>query len=132
MTDVVLQPKLLQLETYLYTFDDGHTIRWNITQAVSYVQGLPLSAAVPIPRADLQVFVDNNEPDPARYDLVDCRVPGIAAPILSEGAVVYTLIDGNHRAGRALRDGLPFSAYILTDEASRSCIIHCTNWSYVP
>ena len=132
MTDFVLKPKFLALTTYVFTFDDGHTIRWNITQALQYVAHHTSSQALPIPPEALRIFVANNKPDPTRYERVDPGVPGIAAPILNEGHVEYLLIDGNHRAGRALRDGVPFSAYALTHAASRSCIIHCTNWSYVP
>lgn len=132
MADFIRKPKFLELVTYIFTFDDGHTIQWNITQALKYVAQLEASQAIEVPGEALRIFVANNTPDPQRYDLVDPTIPGIAAPIRTEGRIEYILIDGNHRAGRALRDGLPFRAYTLSDIASRSCILHCTNWSYVP
>lgn len=56
-------------------------------------------------------------------DHVDPKYPGILAHLWGPGAEGtlehgHLLIDGNHRAARCLRDGLPYRAYLLTEEES--------------
>lgn len=55
---------------------------------------------------------------------VDPTIPGIVAHVWSPeetGELIHghRLIDGHHRAARCLQDGLPYFAYILTEEESR-------------
>jgi len=61
-------------------------------------------------------------------DHVDPRYPGIIAHVryrTNDGEMIYghVLIDGNHRAARCLRDGLPFFAQLLTEEESQEILV---------
>ena len=61
-------------------------------------------------------------------DHVDPRFPGIIAHVscpdgTGETQRGHVLIDGNHRAARCLRDGLPFFAYLLTEPESEAVLV---------
>lgn len=88
------------------------------------------------------------EPDSVRASVEDCDIddehvghvdptlPGLIACVwytTDEGAVVkgHLLIDGNHRATRCLRDGLPFSAYLLDERESLEILRRCPD-TYAP
>jgi hypothetical protein len=64
-----------------------------------------------------------NQFDPRHLDHVDPRLPGIACPVdyTDDLQPILCLIDGSHRAARRRRDGLPFFAYVLTDQESELC-----------
>jgi hypothetical protein len=113
-------------QTFRYKFPTGEPdIVWDIGAARQAVtRGLTvLPEPVRIEPAMMRDISESNEWDPERLDGVDPDEPGIAAPIIDEGRVIYILIDGQHRNARALRDGKAFSAYILTDQASRACVL---------
>jgi glutamate-1-semialdehyde 2,1-aminomutase len=65
--------------------------------------------------------------DACHFDHVDPTIPGIIASITyrteeGEDIQAQLLIDGHHRAGRCLRDGLPYFAFLL-DEAESDAIL---------
>ncbi len=70
----------------------------------------------------------NEEHHAAHIDHVDPSVPGIAGQRL--GGIC--LMDGNHRARRCLRDGLPFSVYVLDLAESTRCLIHSDQTDFTP
>jgi hypothetical protein len=54
--------------------------------------------------------------------------PGVIAQVrypLDNGQTVtaHLLIDGNHRAARSLRDGVPFFAYLLTEDETAQTLL---------
>jgi hypothetical protein len=66
--------------------------------------------------------------DECHIDHVDPSIPGLIAFIeyrFDDGELVtaHVLIDGHHRAARCLRDGLPFFAYLLTEDESRAVLL---------
>jgi hypothetical protein len=64
-----------------------------------------------------------NQFDPVHLDHVDPALPGIVCAIdyTEYSYPIVCLIDGSHRATRCRRDGLPFFAYVLTDQESQLC-----------
>jgi hypothetical protein len=60
---------------------------------------------------------------PAHLDHVDATLPGIVTVLeyTDDSQPLTCLIDGSHRAGKCRRDGLPFFAYLLTEEESLHC-----------
>jgi hypothetical protein len=61
--------------------------------------------------------------DRAHVAEVDCAVPGIAAPLLEDGQVMYVVIDGIHRCVRAYQEGRPFQVHVLADADARRCVV---------
>lgn len=109
-------------QVFEYIIPDIGTLRWDINRARACVTAHP-RPAWPIPPHDLAEIVAANTHDPAHLDAVNPAEPGIAAPLLTEGHIDYILIDGHHRAARALRDGLPFAAVPLSDAENRRCLL---------
>lgn len=73
--------------------------------------------------------VENCTVDDFHVAHVDPRFPGIIACVeyrAEDGELIqaHLLIDGHHRAARCLRDGLPFFAYILSEEESKEILIN--------
>ena len=65
---------------------------------------------------------------PEHIDHVHTEYPGIIAHVWhpqQNGELLHghLLIDGNHRAARCLKLGLPFFAYVLTEEESRQILL---------
>src|SRR5439155_17198266 len=65
---------------------------------------------------------------PAHVDHVDPKYPGIISHVwyadpAGEDLHGHVLIDGNHRAARCLRDGLPYFAYVLSECESREILL---------
>jgi hypothetical protein len=82
-----------------------------------------------IPEDLLAKMLEVNEEHYASHlDHVDPRIPGILAQRL--GGIC--LMDGNHRARRCLRDGLPFNAYMLSMPESMECLIHSDTVDFTP
>jgi len=72
---------------------------------------------------DVAYCVDNSRIYKRHLDHVDPQYPGIIAHLWGPGEGGtwehgHVLIDGNHRAARCLRDGLPFSVYLLSEDES--------------
>lgn len=98
---------------------------WNINQAkVEVATASSVIATVEIERDQMQIIATRSEFDEAHLPRVDITQPGIGAPVvLPDGSVAFILIDGTHRCVRAYREGRPFFARLLTDEAAARCVI---------
>ena len=77
---------------------------------------------------DLRLEVKSSELDEAHVPHVDPTIPGIISHIYfpeADGTEVHghLLIDGHHRAARALQLKQPFFAYILTEAESREVLL---------
>jgi hypothetical protein len=120
-----LRDAVLAVEAFRYKIPGEPDIVWNVTLARLAVARGEVAQPLPvkIAPADMLAIAQANEWDPARIEQADCDRPGIAAPLIMEGRVAYILIDGQHRNARAVREGRSFSAYLLTDEASRACVL---------
>jgi len=82
-----------------------------------------------VPPELLHKMLEVNEEHHAEHiDHVDPSVPGIAGQRF--GGIC--LMDGNHRARRCLRDGLPFSVYVLDLAESVRCLIHSDQIDFTP
>lgn len=73
---------------------------------------------------DVRFSVEGCRIHPQHLDHVDPKYPGIIAHYwypMPDGTVAqgHVLIDGNHRAARCLRDGLPYFVHILSEAESR-------------
>jgi hypothetical protein len=84
--------------------------------------------AVEVEEESARASVEESELDVRHVDHVNPTIPGVIAHIhyrLDDGEVVkaYVLIDGHHRAARCLRDGVPFLAYLLTEEESKAILL---------
>lgn len=72
---------------------------------------------------DVEYSIDRAEINEKHVDHVDTSIPGIVCHVFfptKDGRVVQAqrLIDGHHRAAKCLKMGLPFYAFILTEEES--------------
>jgi hypothetical protein len=79
---------------------------------------------VEVDEESVRITVDETDVDECHLDHVDPTIPGIISHVFyrtEQGEEVrgHALIDGNHRAARCLRDGLPYFAYLLTEQESR-------------
>ncbi|MCA9089323.1 MAG: hypothetical protein KDA90_11910 [Planctomycetaceae bacterium] len=80
---------------------------------------------VELDRDDVDYCLDGCRIHEQHLDHVDTKYPGILAHCwypLPDGTIAHghALIDGNHRAARCRRDGIPYYAYLLTEEESRA------------
>jgi hypothetical protein len=111
-------------ETYTFTCPGQEPpTRWNVSYAKQLVGCGCIVATVDIDRQTMMDISTRNEWNPAKLPYVDPSDPGIAAPFVHEGALIYILIDGTHRCVKALQQGVPFRAHLLTDDAARACHI---------
>lgn len=83
--------------------------------------------SVELDETDVMYLVDNSRIHKQHLDHVDTQYPGILAHLWGPGEGGtwehgHLLIDGNHRAARCLRDGLPFRAYLMS-EFETECIL---------
>lgn len=124
------------IEFFDYQIDDAHGggyVRWDVTAAKAAVAAGAVITRSTMALEDMAEIAARNDWDEAVVAKADPAQPGIAAPIIVPGlGVVYTLIDGTHRCVAALRRGQPFVADLLTDEASRRCIVALTDPELVP
>lgn len=123
MAEKVIIPTDIRVETFEYTIEAVGSILWNVTLAKQLIERR-YHAVVDIAVSDMQDIVERNEYDPNHLKNVDPTCPAIAAPILWEKKIIYVMIDGIHRCARALQDGLPFQAKLLTDDDARACWIN--------
>jgi hypothetical protein len=77
---------------------------------------------------DLRYCVANSHIRKRHVNHVNLRFPGIMAHVFftnAEGVEErgHLLIDGNHRAAKSLRLGVPYRFYLLTEEESRRILI---------
>ena len=118
-----LEMTQFKLRRFTYTIPDVGGITWDINRAMAEVDAGQVLATLEVPRDQLESIREKNSWDPGVVAKADPSQPGIGAPIVHEGRVIYVLIDGTHRAVRALQDGVPFMACLLTDEAARRCVL---------
>lgn len=83
--------------------------------------------AVELETDDIAYCVDNSRIHEQHLDHVNPIYPGILAHLWGPGEGGtwehgHLLIDGNHRAARCLRDGLPFRAYLLSEDESEQIL----------
>jgi len=84
--------------------------------------------AVELEEESTRLSLEGCTMDEAHIDHVDPTIPGLIAHVFhttpeGEELAGHVLIDGNHRAARCLRDGLPFRAYLLTEDESRAILL---------
>lgn len=77
---------------------------------------------------DVAFSVDNSRIHLQHLAHVDLKYPGIIAHYWyttpdGEELVGHVLIDGHHRAARALQEGVPFWVYLLTADESRQILL---------
>lgn len=121
--EVTLQRTDKVVEGFTYHTILGQTIRWNVTQAQEEVKAGHVLVRTEIDRPAMQDIANANEWTEEGVADADPSIDGIAAPLLAMGTVIYVLIDGTHRLVRAMRDGKPFFAKLLTDDANRRCVV---------
>lgn len=78
--------------------------------------------------ADVRFSVETSEIDERHLPHVNMSIPGIMGHVwlpVADGEVWHghVLIDGNHRAARALKEGIPFEIFVLSEEESRSVLL---------
>ena len=78
-------------------------------------------ACPPLPHDYLAHVASHNEFDEAHVAEVDVSEPGIAVEHEYHGQTYHVLIDGTHRAVRALREGREFRAFILPVAVADRC-----------
>lgn len=124
MKDLYLLPDF-RIEVYHYDVPNYGRITWDINRAKEQVKaGYVVSPRpVDVARKEMENIMARCKWTEAHVAEVDVSIPGIAAPFLWEQAIVYVPIDGIHRMVRAYREGKPFSFWLLTNEASRACVI---------
>jgi hypothetical protein len=82
---------------------------------------------VELERDDVAYCVDNSRIHKQHIDHVNTKYPGILGHLWGPGEDGtwehgHVLIDGNHRAARCLRDGLPFRACLLSEDESEQIL----------
>jgi hypothetical protein len=112
-------------EAFTFTTILGDVFTWDITRARELVQagGANVIGLSEIPPSVLAEIAVSNEWQQAVVDKADPTQHGIAAPVVAFGQVIYILIDGTHRAVKALHDRTPFCAWMLSDKANRACLV---------
>lgn len=125
MPDDLLFLRTVRVEVYHYDVPNYGRLTWDVTRAKEQVAAgfIQTPNPVEIPRAELRNLMIRCDWTEAHVAEVDPSVPGIAAPFIWGGQIIYVPIDGIHRAVRAFRDEVPFSVWLLTDAASRACIV---------
>lgn len=121
----VLVRTQVEHEAFTFTTVLGETFTWDITRAREHVEKQDVAGLDEIPIGVLQEIAASNEWEQSVVDKADPSRPGIAAPIVAMGQVIYILVDGTHRAVKALQQGRTFSAWLLTPAANRACLVRC-------
>lgn len=127
LPDAVLVRTEVQHEAFTFTTILGDAITWDVTRARDHVTRGNVVGFSEIPVSTLAEIAALNAWQEDVVATADPTQHGIAAPIVAMGHVIYVLIDGTHRAVRALRDHVPFSAWLLNDVANRDCVVRAPN-----
>jgi hypothetical protein len=118
-------------ESYSFTMTDpDQEIVWSLDVARGYIR----AGLVPIMELDpdalkswIDTYADVDEAHLDHIPLESIYVPGIliaiaTAPTVDDPIEIFPiLLDGTHRATRALREGRPFFAYVLNEPQQRDC-----------
>jgi hypothetical protein len=86
---------------------------------------------------DVRHSLEWSEIHPQHLAHVDLRFPGVIAHYWyteADGTVLHghVLIDGHHRAARALQEGVVFRAYVLSEEESKRVTVRAPNLAPAP
>lgn len=121
----MLQVTHFKLQYYKLTIPEHGELVWNITRAKECVARGELHQPTPmaITRPVMEKVIAQCEWDEDHLVHVDPAIPGISAPMIWEGHVIWIPIDGIHRIVRAVRENRPFSVWMLTEAASRACLL---------
>lgn len=119
-----LNNQLHLTEDYGITGEHGRALSWSVNKARAEIAAADL-APQPITPAELWALLEGHDLTIAHLDHIPRNAPdvGILAPSPDSSGTGYALINGSHRAARALRDGRPFSAYVLTPEMSTRALL---------
>ena len=127
------------MQTFEYSFPNGDQIVWSVDKAMDLVRDGQVLTLMELPRDQMLLIAQRNEWSLSKLEDADPSEPGIAAPIIVTRDeqpqlgpelkhIIYVLIDGTHRCVRALCNGVPFKAHILTDQASSQSILLAPAW----
>ena len=118
------------IEAFTLTNYRGETLRWNVTKALELVAAGRVIRKERLSAEVMLSVAENNEWTDDGVANADPSVPGIAAPVVENGAVMFVLIDGIHRCVRSIVDlasgvegAKPFEAWLLTADANRECLM---------
>lgn len=116
-------------KAYTYSVDGHGDIVWDIGLALAFANAGEIETTIEVDRDQMAMIAARNDFNEARLAEVDPSIPGIAAPVWIPqiDQRVYVLIDGTHRCVRALRDGVPFHARVLTHVAALKCMVECAD-----
>lgn len=128
---------LAVFQTYRYTIQGEQDLVWDITKAKRLaLNNDNLRAITEIPRAEMEDILRRFDYDKEYARTVDPSQPGIGAPMVMEvggrTAIAFIVIDGVHRIARAVELNKPFKVRLLTDEASRACLVSKDNNPRMP
>lgn len=113
----------LQNETFSYQHE-GHTYLWNVTRAKAIVEERPREPDLFRPQ-EQGVSVAHIAQRYPSLDWEYARTTDMSLPLLFVPfAGAAQLIDGWHRLGRAVLEGVTeLPAYLLTEEEARQCLV---------
>jgi hypothetical protein len=95
----------------------GH-YRFDVTRAKELAGDRP---SVRIGRRELRDHTHGVTVDAGHLAHVDPSEPGVVGTVRVWSAPEQVLLDGHHRAARALADRVPFRARVLTEEETAAC-----------
>jgi len=113
----------VRVERYRYTVPGHGDLVWDVLRAKEEVRLGHVLATIELPRDEQQNIMERCDWDPTHLPHVDITQPGIAAPFVWEGAIMYVPIDGIHRITRAYREHRTFYMHCLTDAASKAAFL---------
>lgn len=99
------QPEGTGLDTFWETEVDGETVRVTIGDVMNY-----LDTGIDIDPNDIKHLLIDVERDPIRVENADLKYPIILTKL---GDKFISILDGQHRVVKALRDGVNVKAKIL-------------------
>ena len=114
--------RLVREEGFTYEIPGVGEMIWNVALAKALIASRYVEE-VTLEPSEMQAIAERSSYDEAHLKDVDPAIPGIGAPMIWEGQIIYVLIDGIHRCVRALREQRPFLARLLTDEDARLCVV---------
>lgn len=119
-----LNVRLQLTEDYGISDEHGRALSWSINKAIAEIQAANL-VPQPVSHAELWALLEGHDLTIGHLDHIPRGVPdlGILAPSPDASTTGYALINGSHRAARALRDGRPFNVFVLTPDMSHRALL---------
>jgi hypothetical protein len=99
------QPEGTGRDTFWEIEKDGKPLRLTLTDVMDYLDGI-----IEVDPEELKHLLIDVERDPRRVDAADLSYPIV---LVSSGGEYTSIIDGQHRVVKALKDGFPVKARIL-------------------